>query len=297
MPTLRTLRTLPTLPCPVCTAERARPAFPKDGIVYNRCGECGFVFARPRVNANLDSKIEDFDSAYLQYLEEDFAEGKDHARVVAWMKGHGFREEHRVLDLGCGGGKFVRRMRKQGIDARGLEPSDALYERFLKRDPAFEHGHVEQFSPKWAGAFDCVTAFDVIEHVTDPASFLRHAGRLLKPGGRLFLSTPDNGSFASLAFGKSWHYYHRFHLSMFSPATLRRLAKRTGLRWVTCTRIGRLRSLGYLTRYFFDYALRRQPPQWVAKLNNIDIPINLFDTMNVCLVKVREREDERVSGG
>lgn len=276
---------MPTLTCPVCHSARARPAFGKDGLVYHRCGHCRFLFARPRVNANLENKIEDFDSAYLQYLQEDFADGKDHAIVLGWMRRFGFRDTHTLLDLGCGGGKFVRRMRKQGFDARGIEPCVALFERFLKPDPAFELGRVEDLPARWPQAFDCLTAFDVIEHVEDPGSFLRHAARLLKPGGRLFLSTPDDSSLAARVFGKSWHYYHRYHLSMLSPPTLRRLAKPCGLRWVACTRIGRLRSLGYLTRYFFAYVLKRQPPPWVDRLNHIDIPVNFFDTMNVCLAR------------
>jgi SAM-dependent methyltransferase len=278
--------------CPVCAFTPARPAFRKDGIKYQHCRKCRFLFARPSFNANLQCKIEEFDSAYLQYLDEDFAGGKDHALVLAWMRCFGFRDHHRLMDLGCGGGKFVRRMRKQNFDARGVEPSAALYERFLKLDPSFELGHVHDVCDKWTGAFDCVTAFDVIEHVEDPASFLRHAAGMLKPSGRLFLSTPDNGSLAALLFGKSWHYYHRFHLSMFSPATLRLLARRVGLRWVSCSRIGRLRSLGYLTRYFFDYVLKRPAPPWVSRLNNVDIPVNFFDTMNVCLARPSARRGE-----
>lgn len=276
---------MPMKTCPTCSAERVRHAFRKDGLEYCRCGQCRFVFARPRVNLNLESSIDDFDSAYLQYFREHFADEEDFATVIAWMRRLGFRQGHTMLDIGCGGGNFVRQLLKQGFDARGVEPHVALYDRFLKLDSAFELGHVEDLSGRWAQTFDCVTAIDVIEHVEDPASFLRHAGRMLKPGGRMFLSTPDSSSLAAFVFGKSWHYYHRFHLSMLSPATLRRLAKPCGLRWVTCTRIGRLRSLGYLIRYFHDYVLKRQPPPWVERLNRIDIPVNFFDTMNVCLAK------------
>ncbi len=101
-------------PCPICESGRAAPAFAKDGVTYHRCPQCGFVFARPPHNANLESRIEDFDPAYVQYLQEDFGDGKDHARVVAWMREFGFDEGQTLLDVGCGGGKFVRRMRPRG---------------------------------------------------------------------------------------------------------------------------------------------------------------------------------------
>ena len=247
-------------PCPVCNQIRVRPAFSKDGLSYNRCGRCGFVFARPRINANLQSGIEDFDSAYLQYLGEDFADGKDHDCVVSWMRRLGFQNSQSLLDLGCGGGKFVRRLIREGINATGLEPSAALFDKFLKQDPAFELARVEEVSQRWAGAFDCVTAFDVIEHVEDPRSFLEHAARLLKQNGRLYLSTPDNASLASFVFGKSWHYYNRFHLSLLSPRSIRLLAQPSGLRWVACARVGRLALPGISHAIFFHVRFETHPP-------------------------------------
>ncbi len=140
---------------------------------------------------------------------------------------------------------------------------------------------------RWAGKFDCITAFDVIEHVATPEAFFQRASELLKPGGRLFLSTPDQSSVVARAFGRWWHYYHRFHLSMFGPATLRRLAAKHGFEWLAIRRIGRLRSVEFLGRYFFEYALRRDAPAWVSRLRGVDLPINLFDTMSVVLAKAK----------
>src|SRR5262245_15829759 len=108
--------------------------------------------------------------------------------------------------------QLVRYLRQRGVDAHGIEPSRALFERFLSGDASFSCTTLddERIAP---GSFAVVTAFDVIEHVSDPVGFLRRAVATLEPGGVFFLSTPDVESPTARLFGRRWHFYYRYHLS------------------------------------------------------------------------------------
>ena len=90
-------------------------------------------------------------------------------------------------------------------------------------------------------SFDVITLWDVIEHVPDPVPLLTEAARVLRPGGRLVLTTGDWGSAYAQARGSDWHLMTPpWHLTMFSRATMARAADRAGLRVVACaSEIGR----------------------------------------------------------
>ncbi len=80
----------------------------------------------------------------------------------------------RLLDIGCGDGYFIRRSKcteRYGLDKRtGDEVTGSL-----------------DFPDEW---FDYVTMLAVIEHIPEPGPLMREIGRVLKPGGKLVITTP-----------------------------------------------------------------------------------------------------------
>jgi 2-polyprenyl-6-hydroxyphenyl methylase/3-demethylubiquinone-9 3-methyltransferase len=101
----------------------------------------------------------------------------------------------RVLDVGCGGGLLSEALAKSGAEVTALDLSPDvleaarlhLYESGLKVD--YREISVEDLAEQMPGAFDVVTCMEMLEHVPDPASVIEACARLLKPGGRLLLST------------------------------------------------------------------------------------------------------------
>jgi SAM-dependent methyltransferase len=76
------------------------------------------------------------------------------------------------------------------------------------------------------GTFDVVTAFDIIEHVPDPAALIAQIRKVLKPGGLLALTTPDTGHWLRYAMGASWPMLQPSqHLVLFSQRAMRRLLR------------------------------------------------------------------------
>lgn len=268
--------------CPLCSSGRTGIAFTKDGIDYWSCGDCRFRFSTPDRNANLANEITDYEDAYLQYLAPDPGDAANFASLWKWMAGYARLESSRVLDVGAGSGKLVRCLRDRGVDAHGIEPSRALFERFLAGDPAFSCETIEGVAARPA-TFQIVTAFDVIEHVPDPVSFLRDIAAVLERGGVLFLSTPDVESLTARLFGRRWHFYYRYHLSYFGPRTLARAASPLGLRSIACSHRGRWRSIGYAARYAAEFVAGGRAPRWARAFDRWLLPFNFFDTMSVVL--------------
>ncbi|MGJ4731039.1 bifunctional 2-polyprenyl-6-hydroxyphenol methylase/3-demethylubiquinol 3-O-methyltransferase UbiG [Luteimonas sp. SDU101] len=101
----------------------------------------------------------------------------------------------RVLDVGCGGGLLSEAMAKAGAKVTALDLAPELVK--VARLHALESGvevdyrvqPVEQLASAEPGSFDTVTCMEMLEHVPDPAAILAACAALLRPGGRLFVST------------------------------------------------------------------------------------------------------------
>lgn len=134
-----------------------------------------------------------------------------------------------LLEVGCGSGRFLNRMRKLGWAVDGVEFDPIAAARIEKK-----YGiHVEVGSlPELRYApdqYDVVAMSQVIEHVHDPVELLKESRRVLRPGGRLVLSTPNALSVAHRLYGRSWRGLEPpRHLHIFSPAALENAARRCG---------------------------------------------------------------------
>ena len=109
----------------------------------------------------------------------------------------------RTLDLGCGEGVFTAVLARAGADVVGADVAEAALARARRAHPQlrFMLVPVEGPLPFADGAFELVWASEVIEHVADTARWLSEVRRVLAPGGRLALTTPQHGRVAVLAYG------------------------------------------------------------------------------------------------
>lgn len=147
-----------------------------------------------------------------------------------------------VLDVGCGGGLLSEALAKAGAQVTAIDLAPNLLK--VARLHGLESGvkvhyrqlPVEQLAQEAPGSFDAVTCMEMLEHVPDPASVVRACATLLKPGGRLFLSTLNRTpvAFALAIVGaeyiarllpKGTHQYRDF----IKPAELARLLREAKL--------------------------------------------------------------------
>ncbi|MEO8484539.1 MAG: hypothetical protein ABI634_20215, partial [Acidobacteriota bacterium] len=74
--------------CPLCGSDRSRPAFEKAGQRYRRCGACTLLFAQNEANANFQPSLDDFEPAYLQYLDDGPTDRQNLDDVIGWIESH-----------------------------------------------------------------------------------------------------------------------------------------------------------------------------------------------------------------
>jgi SAM-dependent methyltransferase len=193
-----------------------------------RCAETGFEFAWPsKAGAQgFYEWIGRFDFYYPAWRwEYDAVAGQLAAAVRDGAK------HIRVLDVGCGAGKFLLSLDFLPLSARlalDFNPS-AIAECTAKGLPGFcgDVGSALKAGFVARRSLDVVTSFHCLEHVADPLTFVSELLGLLKPGGTLWLSTPNSPlSFESHWFDIMNHPPH--HLGRWNPAAYRKLAELLG---------------------------------------------------------------------
>jgi len=101
----------------------------------------------------------------------------------------------RALDVGCGGGILSEALARAGVEVTGIDLAPRvldvarlhLHESALTVD--YREISVEALAQESPAAFDAIACMELLEHVPDPGSVIAACATLLKPGGRLFLST------------------------------------------------------------------------------------------------------------
>jgi 2-polyprenyl-3-methyl-5-hydroxy-6-metoxy-1,4-benzoquinol methylase len=179
------------------------------------------------------------------YQAEDGSRIRTAARHVSFLQRYARGSE--LLDVGCAAGLFLERARTAGWHVCGVEPNRELAANATERlgsgtvlNSTFEDAPLQQH------AFDAITLWDVLEHVSDPAAVLRRCAGLLRPSGTLLVKVPDLDSATARILGRKWPLLLAEHLNYFTRPSIRALASGAGLQAVSFRRSPVTFSLGYV---------------------------------------------------
>lgn len=142
-------------------------------------------------------------AAHLEEIYRRFVLG-DHVRF-ALRALRDSDEEGTVLDVGCGGGLFLRLLSERGYATVGLDFSlDAAGMAWKQNGVPAVCASLSK-APFAPGSCAAITMFHVLEHLYDPVAYIEAAHRLLRPDGRLIIQVPNASSWQFLLLGKKWN--------------------------------------------------------------------------------------------
>ena len=135
----------------------------------------------------------------------------------------------RLLDVGCGAGRLLNRMRKRGWEVEGTDFDPQATGKVSARYGITAHTGDLAACKLPEESFDAITMSQAIEHLYDPRLTLAECMRILKPGGLLIMTTPNINSMAAAEFGPFWRGWEPpRHLHLFSVASLERFVQKAG---------------------------------------------------------------------
>jgi len=238
--------------CPMCAADAENLAFTKEGFDYNLCPACGSLYASPRpapaaqADYAINSEAVKFWSTHFYRQTAEARREmifRPRAALVADFVKHGLVERRQVFaDIGAGYGLFMQELATLNVFKRilGVEPDSRLAR--ICRARGFE------VIEKWAEdiaegevAADFAAAYEVLEHVFDPLTFLRACKRMLQPGGVLLLTTLSIDGFDLQVL---WEHSRSIsppqHLNLPSVSGVKKLVERSGMEVIEISTPGQL---------------------------------------------------------
>ena len=232
----------PLTNCPACGSPRIDHAYvgrtgnARDFVVWriDGCGECCHEFMNPQPSWE---ELEPYYSTdYDCYQTSSAAEGDDDEVVAKARKTGVFRHVpikpgDRVLDVGCGGGYFLRVVNQLGAEAEGVEPSGFATDVARHTGLPIFQGSLEEYVARHSEKrFDVITSNHVLEHTPEPMTTLSAMRDLLAPNGFIWIAVPNAACAASRTLRDRWHSTDLpRHLMHFNPESLKRAAERAGL--------------------------------------------------------------------
>ena len=140
----------------------------------------------------------------------------------------------KVLEVGCGNGNLLKNLQRLGWQVQGVEPDRNAAKIAESRGLPVRCGELaeQDFPPH---SFDAIVMSHVIEHIADPIAFLQACRRLIKPGGRLIMLTPNMNAIGHRWFGRDWlHLDPPRHLNLFTQESLAAACTLAGFSDTTC---------------------------------------------------------------
>ena len=225
--------------CPICQAKEVNIALKDVPIVRHykiesnkkytlyMCDKCFTLFVYPIPSSK------EFDSVYnnpeyytsweknltrnmqIRY-NNDFKKYKVFLKKIYIVKE--IHEPKRILEIGCALGHFLYWVMPHFTEVYGVEYSDYAIENSINDKFKISKEFFGKFKSNF---FDVICAWDVFEHVPNIDSYIKECYRILKPGGRLILTTPNSQSISFKIFKERWiDITPPEHLAIYSKRSL-----------------------------------------------------------------------------
>jgi SAM-dependent methyltransferase len=220
--------------CPVCHNDEQDFYANNDYLDYSKCRICSLVYMNPAPGKEaINEGFQGEDELLMRYFEimskykSNIPEKTDPLSDNKLKDIFQIKQEGKLLDVGCSLGDFLHKA-KHYYTVEGLEvnPLTApIAERYFKVYRDFlENLNLPQ-------VYDIVTLNQILYGLPEPISLLKEINKILKPGGLLYINSPNSDSYATQLFkGKVNHLYGYTSLNVFNKKSLEVLAEKSGFK-------------------------------------------------------------------
>ena len=215
-----------------------------------RCNNCKLTYTK---DAAFDGAIqEDSEKFVKEYWKEKALYEAYFDTIIKTISK--YKKPQTLLDVGCNIGIFLQSVKKVGWKGEGVDMSSSAVKYARSTGLKVHLGKIEdlKFPPQ---SLDVITLFQTIEHIEDPAQTLRKLYSLLRKGGILVITTPNEESLMAKILGKFWFGYRNVeHLYFFNKESLAKLQKKVGFEKIVIhTENGRVLSVSWVLTRIFEY--------------------------------------------
>lgn len=197
--------------CDICKSSNLSYKDKKFPFPIIKCKNCGFIKAK---EIPTSEELFNYYKTYSYKTEVPINPITNKRYNEITDKLEKFRSTNNLLDFGCGQGHFLDVAKEKNWSVFGYELSEEANKLIVKK--GFNVIQTQEIS-KYFSTFDVIICIEVIEHVINPMETIALFYKLLRPGGCLYLTTPNIKNI-SLMLLKNKEYFITFpeHLSYFS---------------------------------------------------------------------------------
>jgi 2-polyprenyl-3-methyl-5-hydroxy-6-metoxy-1,4-benzoquinol methylase len=197
-----------------------------------QCKQCEHIFVDVTLD---DEQISELYSTYYPRMSITELNMPSYRGFSSWLNGASQACQYvlpstKVLDVGCGAGQSLLYLKSIGCDAIGLDVDKNVLPLAKKYGLDIRIGVLDKDLFK-NETFDYILMDQVIEHIKKPIAILKEAKALLKPSGKVVLSTPFAGGAGRRMFGSKWVHWHvPYHVTFFSKRSLAETVQKAGFK-------------------------------------------------------------------
>lgn len=223
--------------CPICGDDGEQPAlFSKAGMEIVRCRRCPMVYSRSILGAEAERAFYGdtaFQQRYLRLKRNaGYAELETRkSRYIVERLARFVSPPGRLLEIGCGTGRFLQQARMAGWTVLGVEPNAAFAAECRREGlPVIETWFPQATAEADGRRYDAVVLLDVLEHAAQPVALLAAVRSRVAAAGVVAIQVPNFDSLLLALEGERSPVICHGHWNYFTGESLERCARAAGLR-------------------------------------------------------------------
>lgn len=222
--------------CPICSYELVSAGTVLGEYAIYKCLQCSHRCAPEAFNVSVNyndvHETEEYKNCQEAELKSLLKKPKcfaKHPTYLPFFKRIQKNHRNKLLDVGCGVGRFCHAAFAHGWDVSGIDVSQRAIDTGKKYASFPLSVNILEEKVNKKERYEVVTAFEVLEHCSDPIRFLMLAKQVIQPGGQLFCTVP-NWDCSEVRNSNRRDWIPPIHIQFFTKRSLFQAGRQAGLR-------------------------------------------------------------------